>query len=115
MKGRFELKKTSDGKFMFNLKAANQEIILTSQPYKTRENAEEGISAVANNAPLRQRYEEKVGADNQRYFVLHAANQLVIGRSEMYASHESMEKGISSVQRNAPDAETVDLTAAMRA
>ncbi len=34
MKARFELKKTSGGEFMFNLIAANQEIILTSQMYQ---------------------------------------------------------------------------------
>jgi len=49
MKARFELKKTSSGEFMFNLIAANQEIILTSQMYRTRQNAEEGIAAVAHN------------------------------------------------------------------
>jgi uncharacterized protein len=42
--------------------------------------------------------------------VLHAANQLVIGTSEMYSARDSMLKGIASVKRNAPIAETVDLT-----
>jgi uncharacterized protein len=115
MKARFELKKTSDGEFMFNLKAANQEIILTSQMYQTRQSAEEGIASVAQNAPLPERYEKKVGVNGKPYFVLHAANHFVIGRSEMYASHAAMEKGIASVQRNAPDAETVELTAPARA
>lgn len=115
MSAKFELKRTSDGEFMFNLKAANQEIILTSQMYQTKKNAEEGISSVMHNAPLRERYEEKVGTNGKSYFVLHAANRLVIGRSEMYGSHAAMEKGIASVQRNAPDAETVDFTAVARA
>jgi uncharacterized protein len=114
MKAKFELKKTSNGEFMFNLLAANQEIILTSQMYRTRQNAEEGIAAVAHNAALPERYEEKVGSNGRPYFVLHAANHLVIGRSEMYASREAMKKGIASVQRNAPDAETVELTAPAR-
>jgi uncharacterized protein YegP (UPF0339 family) len=36
----------------------------------------------------------------------------VIGKSQMYTSTPGMEKGIQSVMKNAPGAETVDLTAA---
>ncbi|MGL5119386.1 MAG: YegP family protein, partial [Plesiomonas shigelloides] len=36
MIGHFELKKASDGQFMFNLKASNGEIILTSERYTTK-------------------------------------------------------------------------------
>lgn len=107
---RFELKGTRDGKFVFNLIAANQEIILTSQVYQTRRNAEEGIAAVAKNAAIDERYEERVGMNGKPYFLLHSANGLVIGRSEMYGSREAMIKGMASVKRNAPDAETIDVT-----
>lgn len=110
MNARFELKRTTNGKFMFNLKAANQEIILTSRVYDSKRNAEDGIASVTQNAALDKRYERKIGADRQAYFVLRAANTLVIGRSEMYASREAMEKGIASVKRNAPIAETVDVS-----
>jgi uncharacterized protein YegP (UPF0339 family) len=110
MKATFQISKASDGRFMFNLKAANHEVILTSQMYESKQSAEEGISSVRNNAALSERYEELTGADGSPYFVLHAANKQVIGRSEMYASHEAMRKGIASVKRNAPDAETVDLS-----
>jgi uncharacterized protein YegP (UPF0339 family) len=37
-----------------------------------------------------------------------AANGEAIGKSEMYASTRSMENGIASVGRNAPDAPVVD-------
>ena len=33
MPGKFEIKTASNGKFFFNLKAANGEVILTSQQY----------------------------------------------------------------------------------
>ena len=110
MKGAFELSKASDGRFMFNLKAANHEIILTSQMYESKQSAEEGIASVKENAVLSERFEELVGADGRPYFVLHAANKLVIGRSEMYSSREAMHKGIASVKKNAPDAEILDLS-----
>jgi len=115
MKARFEIKRTANDKFMFNLKAANDLIILTSQMYATKENAEDGIASVRQNAALDERYEKKVGTDGKPYFVLHAANRLVIGRSETYSSPEAMQKGIASVKRNGPKAETVDLSMHARA
>lgn len=43
MAGKFELKKSKDGQFMFNLKASNGQVILTSEMYKTKASAENGI------------------------------------------------------------------------
>ena len=114
MKAKFEIKRTSNGKFMFNLLAANDQVILTSQMYESKEGAEEGITSVRKNAAFEERYEEKLGHDGKPYFVLHAGNKQVIGRSEMYASRESMQKGMTSVRKNGPVAETVDLTAHAR-
>jgi uncharacterized protein len=110
VKTHFEIKKTSNGKFMFNLKAPNDEVILTSQMYESKQSAEEGIRSVQENSEVDERFEHKSGHNGKPYFVLHAANQLVIGTSEMYSARDSMLKGIASVKRNAPIAETVDLT-----
>ncbi len=51
MAGKFELKKTSDGQYRFNLKAGNGEIIATSESYRSKESALNGIESVKNNAP----------------------------------------------------------------
>ena len=110
MKGTFELSKASDGRFMFNLKAANHEVILSSQMYESKQSAQDGIASVRENAVLSGQFEELVGTDGRPYFVLHAANKQVIGRSEMYSSPEAMRKGIQSVKTNAPDAEIRDLS-----
>jgi uncharacterized protein len=48
---RYERKDTKSGHFMFNLKAANHQVIGTSQSYKTAESREEGIASVKTNAP----------------------------------------------------------------
>jgi uncharacterized protein YegP (UPF0339 family) len=66
---------------------------------------------VQKNAPSDGRYERKQGSGSQSYFVLKATNGQTIGRSEMYTTAASMENGIESVKKNAPDAATVDLTA----
>ena len=114
MKATFEIKRSADGSFIFNLKAANDQVILTSQKYPAKESAEDGIAAVRQNAPLDERYEERAGGDKIPYFVLCAPNRSVIGTSQLYSSREAMRKGIASVKRNVPQAEIVDFTARVR-
>jgi len=48
---RYERKYTKKGHYMFNLKAANHQIIGTSQTYKSAETRDEGIASVKANAP----------------------------------------------------------------
>jgi len=110
MPGKFELKKSANGQFHFNLKAGNGQVILSSETYKEKRSAEGGIASVQKNAPGDGRYERKKSSKGQDYFVLTATNGQTIGTSEMYSSAAAMEGGIESVKKNAPDAELVDLT-----
>ncbi len=48
---RYERKDTKNGQFMFNLKAANHEIIGTSETYTTAEARDHGIESVKTSAP----------------------------------------------------------------
>ena len=48
---RFERKDASDGRFYFNLKAANHQIIGTSQMYKATAGRDNGIASVQTNGP----------------------------------------------------------------
>ncbi len=110
MAAKFELKKSDSGKFHFNLKAANGEVILSSEMYESKSAAENGIASVKANASLDAQYERKASVNNQPYFVLKAANQQIIGKSEMYSSAASCENGIASVKKNAGEAVISDLT-----
>lgn len=47
---RFEKSTTDSGKFRFNLKASNGQVIGTSQTYKTESGRDNGIASVAKNA-----------------------------------------------------------------
>jgi len=111
MPGKFELKKSASGKFMFNLKAGNNQIILTSQLYGDKATAKNGIASVKKHARADGNYERKSSTKGQPYFVLKSSNGQTIGKSEMYASTSSMEKGIASVKSNARGAATKDATA----
>ena len=112
MAGFFELSNSSDGQFRFVLKAGNGEIILTSELYKTRASAENGIASVQTNSPLDERYEKKVASNGKEHFNLKAGNHQVIGTSQLYASAASRDAGIESVKRNGPSKEVKDLTKA---
>ena len=111
MAAKFEIKKSADEQFMFNLKAANGEVILTSETYSQKRSAEQGIASVKANASDDSRFERKTAKDGSPYFVLKAANGEIIGKSEMYSSVAAMEKGIASVVTNAAEAEIVDTAA----
>ena len=50
MAGKFDLKKSPSGKYMFNLKAGNNQIILTSELYDSKAGAQNGIASVKKNA-----------------------------------------------------------------
>jgi uncharacterized protein YegP (UPF0339 family) len=110
MAGTFEIKKGTSGKFHFNLKAANGEVILTSETYNERAAAEDGIAAVRANSGNDDRYKRKESKKGEPYFVLTAANGEVIGTSEMYSSEPAMEKGIASVKANGATTTIQDLT-----
>lgn len=110
MAGKFVLKKASNSQYRFNLKAANGEIILTSETYFQKQGALNGISSVKNNSSNDSRYERKLSTNNQHYFVLKAMNNEIIGVSETYSTAQAMEAGIKSVKNNAPLATLEDLT-----
>jgi uncharacterized protein YegP (UPF0339 family) len=52
MAAKFVLKKDAAGKFRFNLKASNGEIIATSEAYERKASALNGIKSVRRNAPI---------------------------------------------------------------
>jgi uncharacterized protein YegP (UPF0339 family) len=109
MSAHYELKPAKNDQFIFNLKAANGEIILTSETYKSKDAALNGIESVKKNSPLDDQYERKMSTSAQPYFVLKAKNHEVIGRSETYSSDGAMEKGIESVKKNGPVATVNDI------
>lgn len=95
---------------MFNLKASNGEIILTSEQYSNKDGARNGIESVRVNAVIDSRYERKNSTRMEPYFILKAGNGEPIGKSEMYSSVAARDNGIESVKQNAPSAVVEDLT-----
>ena len=104
----------------FDLKAANGQIIATSEVYETKSACLNGIKSVKKNAlttkienqtelgwkvltnPKFELYQDKSG---QYRFRLTARNGQTIAVSEGYTSKAACENGIASVAKNAPDGE----------
>lgn len=103
----YEIKSTADGKFMFNLKAGNNQVILTSEVYEQKQSALGGIASVQANGPEAKNFEVRTAVAGEPYFVLKAQNGLIIGTSQMYASTAALEVGIASVQANASSQDVV--------
>lgn len=111
MAAKFELKKTASGKFLFNLKAANGQVVLTSEAYNAKPSAMKGIAAVRKASANGKNFDRRTDKSGKPYFVLLAGNREPLGHSESYSSVKSMEKGIASVQRVAGSAVLSDLAA----
>lgn len=110
MAAKFEMLKSKKGQFYFRLKAANGQVILTSEQYQTKASVQAGITSVKANAKKDDRFERKSSSGGQPYFVLMAANGEPIGSSQMYKSTSSMENGIASVKKSSSQAVVKDLT-----
>lgn len=109
--GKFELYEGKNKKFYFRLKAGNGQVILVSQGYSAKPAAKNGIKSVKTNVVKDEQFDRKESKNGKHYFNLIARNKEIIGSSEMYESKTSMENGIKSVGKNAPDAEIFDVEA----
>lgn len=105
MTPEFEVFKGNDDQYYFRLRAANNEIVLSSEGYVSKDGCLNGIKSVKSNAPLIDHYQKKKSSDNQYYFLLMAANGKLIGNSEMYTTEAARDHGIDVVHDVAPEAD----------
>lgn len=106
---KFQIFCNKDDQYYFRLFAKNGEVILASEGYKAKKNAENGIASVKKNATDRTAFEPLVSSNGRPYFVLKAKNRQVIGVSETYNDEQNRDVGIASVMSNAPVAPIEDL------
>lgn len=121
MAGKFVVSKTKNDGYKFNLKAANGEIIATSEVYSGLDACKNGVESVKKAAlspvedqtvegfapvknPKYEVYKDK--ADEFR-FRLKASNGQIIVTGESYVSKAGCLNGIKSIGKNAPDADVI--------
>ncbi|MBQ7390828.1 MAG: DUF1508 domain-containing protein [Clostridia bacterium] len=118
--GKFEIKKSKDGRFVFNLYASNNVIVATSQVYSSSTSAINGIKSVVANAASAQiedqslkkvtpvpfpKWEIYQDKGEQYRFRLCASNGSCVVHSQGYTSKANCKKGIESIIKFASDAE----------
>ena len=108
--GKFEILRRVNNDYQFNLKAANGEIILTSQGYASKAGCQNGVESVRINCQDDSNFDRNESSNGKPFFNLRAANGLIIGTSQMYSSVAARDNGIESVKKNAPDATIDDQT-----
>ena len=119
--GKFVIKQAKSGP-MFNLKAGNGEVILTSQIYADEKSCRNGIESIMKNAPVagiedqtvegyeavkHPKFEVYTDKSGDTRFRLKATNGQIIGTGQGYASKASCLKGIESIKKNSADATIV--------
>jgi hypothetical protein len=93
----FNVFKGLDGKYYFNLQAANGEIVLASQSYTTKSSAKKGVASIRTNGGDVANFEVRAAQNDQSYFVLKAANGKVIATGETYVSESNAEAAVESI------------------
>ncbi|MBQ8688820.1 MAG: YegP family protein [Clostridia bacterium] len=118
--GAFDIKKSKDGRFVFNLYAANRVIVATSQIYSSSQAAITGIKSVIANAERASiedktlksftpqpfpKWEIYIDRGGQFRWRLLATNGNCILHSQGYTQKSTCKKGIESVIRTAKSAQ----------
>jgi len=117
VKGKFEIKRTSDGRYMFNVRAANTQVIASSQIYSSMTACKNGIASVGANAPIAaiedqtlqtineekcpkfQIYYDKAG--QYRFNLIATNGNNILSCTQGYRQKQSCKNGIKSVIANA--------------
>ena len=121
--GKFDIKKSKDGRYYFSLYASNMQAIAFSQLYSSVSGATNGIKSVITHAtkaaiedttlkkpepksfPKWEIYIDKAG---EYRFRLYASNGSCICHSHGYASKATCKGGMESIQRFASDSAGID-------
>ena len=124
MTGKFVIEKVEE-KFRFDLKAANGENILSSQPYASLASFKNGIESIRANAAIAPVEDQSIDGfttemnpkfevyeyrNGDYRFRLKAKNGELIGTGQRYKSKAACHNGIESIKKNSVEAIIVEET-----
>ena len=123
--GKFDIKKSKDGRFYFSLYASNKQVIAYSQMYASITSAMNGIKSVIAHAPkatiedttLKKpnpqsfpKWEIYIDKAGEFRFRLYASNGSCICHSHGYSTKATCKGGMESIQRFASESAGIDKT-----
>lgn len=109
MAGKFECYRDKAGEYRFRLKAANSQVVLSSEGYKSKAACMNGIESVQKNCSDPDCFERKTTASGKYRFSLKSTNGQVIGTSQNYKSDSGCRNGMAAVGRAAVGATVVEV------
>ena len=110
MAGKFELIKTADSQYVFNLIDSGGQLLFISEPYPQTSDVQKAIALLRERVKSFANFERKKTDTNKLYFVIREIKGPVIGSSQRHASIAALENSITAVHKCAPDAVLVDHT-----
>lgn len=109
-KPKFEIFKTNEGKFQFQLKAANGEPVMTGRAYEAKYNLMHAIAQVMKETQREIRFVRKTSANYKFFFQLRSQTGRLIGWSQLYQTRQGRDNGIVAVMNAAKFAQVKDIT-----
>ena len=109
MAGKFECYRDKAGEYRFRLKAANSQVVLSSEGYKSKAACMNGIESVQKNCSDPDCFERKTTASGKYRFSLKSTNGQVIGTSQNYKSDSGCRNGMGAVARAEKGASVVEV------
>ena len=116
-RGVYEIKRSANGGYVFNVRAGNTQVIASSQVYSTMAACKNGIASVGTNAPIANMEDQTLKTINEqscpkfqiyfdkagkyRFNLLAANGQNILSCTQGYTQKSSCKNGINSVIENA--------------
>lgn len=110
MAAAYVIRLSTDRKHYWTLRADNNETLLASEMYNSKDACKNGIESAKRNSRSNSQYHPDTASNGKYYFTLLAENKQVLGTSEMYNTAAARDNGIAATKKVGPTAPTVDLT-----
>ena len=98
----FEVFTGSNSELYFRLVDQAGKTILSSEGYKQKDSALNGIESVKKNLPLPTGIEMKESSNGKHYFNIKSTNGQVVGTSTMFDSVELRDKWLADMKKELP-------------
>ena len=105
---KFEIKKSKDGQWFFNLRSAILEILVISEMYKAKQSVHVGIDAVFDAAASIEYFQHRTAKNRLFYFVIIARNGEIVGTSKMFQCNQERITAIETILTGLATAEIVE-------
>jgi uncharacterized protein YegP (UPF0339 family) len=112
MAARYEIRRSKNPQqpYYWTLQGNNNEVLLVSETYSTKDGCRAGIASAKKNSPYDSRYHRGTATNGQYFFTLRAENNQVLGTSETYTTASGRDAGIEVTKKVGPIAPEDDRT-----